>query len=299
VTYVHTAAPGPWVAFGAYVDTGGPPLIAAHFVHGPGGLREVYRDAQAAPAGVGGTFSGVQPFHEAGVAPDGSLTFGAGVSGGSAAGGLFRASAANVITPLLLEGDTVTTPGGGTYTFFARWAAVNAAGDVGFNADVLRAPAISSREAVFVLEGGVQREIVIRGDPIPGTSPARYFQGLSGSSPPELSDAGLVAFTASIGDVGEALVERAVVVDDGGDLGVLVKEGDPVPGVPGAVFTDFNEARVDATGRIAINAFTSLGAGIFLATKPPQVPALPVSGLVVLAAALAGAAARRRGPIRR
>jgi hypothetical protein len=86
---------------------------------------------------------------------------------------------------------------------------------------------------------------------------------------------------------------RAVIVDDAGDLGVLVKEGDLVPGVPGAVFSDFVEARVDASGRIAIHALTSLGAGVFLATKPPEVPALPTAALVALAVALGGAAAAR------
>ena len=291
---MHTIAPGPWVAFGGLVDPGG---LAAHFVKGPGALREVYREGQAAPAAVGGSFTGVQPFWEGGVTPDGALTFGAAVAGGSATSGVFRSSNTGVITALLLEGDGVTTPGGGTFTGFARSVGVNAAGDAGFAADVLRAPAAFSQEAIFVLEGGSQREIVFRGDAIPGTSPARFFQGLSGSSPPELSSFGTVAFTASIGDVGETIVERAVIVDDGGDLGVLVKQGDPVPGVPGAVFTDFNEARVDASGRIAINAFTSLGAGVFLATQPRQLPALPPAGALLLVAALLGPFVARIGRV--
>jgi hypothetical protein len=292
---MHTIAPGPWVAFGGLVDPGG---LAAHFVKGPGALREIYREGQAAPAAVGGSFAGVQPFWEGGVTPDGAVTFGAAVSGGSATSGIFRSSNTGVITALLLEGDGVTTPGGGTFTGFARSVGVNAAGDAGFAADVLRSPATFSQEAIFVLEGGSQREIVFRGDAIPGTSPARFFQGLSGSSPPELSSFGTVAFTASIGDVGETIVERAVIVDDGGVLGVLVKEGDPVPGVPGAVFTDFNEARVDASGRIAINAFTSLGAGVFLATQPRQLPALPPAGALLLVAALLVPSVARIGRVR-
>jgi hypothetical protein len=295
VPWVHSAASGPWVAFGAEVDTGGPD-IAVHLVHGPSGLREVYREGGAAPAGVGGVFSPVEPFHEAGVAADGSVAFSAVVSGGSAASGLFRSSSAGTTAALLLEGDAVTTAGGGAFTGFGPWAGVNAAGDVGFNADVLRAPVAFPREAVFVLESGAQREIVIRGDAIPGApAAAPLFGGLSGSSPPGLSDAGVVVFTALLEDAGLTASARAVVVDDAGDLGVLVQEGDPVPGVAGATFLDFTEARIDADGRIAIQASTTHGAGVFLATQPAKVPSLSWWGLTALAAILAyrGAAATR------
>jgi hypothetical protein len=296
VPWVHSAAPGPWVAFGAEVDTGGPDPIAVHLAYGPSGLREIYREGGAAPAGVGGVFSPVEPFHEAGVAADGSVTFGAPVSGGSAASGLFRSSAAGTTTSLLLEGDAVATAGGGTFTGFGLWAGVNAAGDVGFNADVLRAPVAFPREAVFALEAGAQREIVIRGDPVPGApAVAPLFGGLSGSSPPGLSDAGIVVFTATLEDAGLTTSVRAVVVEDAGDLGVLVKEGDPVPGVAGATFLDFTEARIDADGRIAIHASTTQGSGVFLATQPAKVPSLSWWGLTALAALLAfrGVAATR------
>lgn len=295
-TYVHSAAPGPWVAFGAEVDPGSGSPVAAHFLHGPDGLHEVYRDGQAAPAAVGGVFSPVQPFWEAGVAPDGSVTFGALVSGGSAASGLFRASAAGAIAPLLLEGDAVTTPGGGTFTHLPQWASVNGSGDVAFDPDVLRAPIAYPRHAVFVLEGGVQREILIRGDPVPGASPAApLFSGLLGSTPPEISDAGVVVFPATLEDASQAVNDAAVVVDDGGDLAVLVKAGDPVPGVPGAAFNRFDEARIDAAGRIAIFASTDVGEGVFLATKPaPPIPALPELGLLTLAVVLL-ASTRRIG----
>jgi hypothetical protein len=299
VTTIHSAAPGPWVAFGADVDVGGGSPIAVHLVHGPNGLHEVYREGQPAPAAVGGVFSPVQSFWEADVAADGSVTFGALVSGGSAASGLFRASAGGAIAPLLLEGDAVTTPGGGTFTRMPQWASVNGAGDVAFDPDVLRAPATTPREAVFVLEGGAQREIAIRGDAIPGASPAApLFSGLLGSSPPEISDAGVVVFTAILEDASQTASDRAVVVDDRGDLAVLVKAGDPVPGVPGAVFTSFTEARIDAAGRIAIEASTDVGEGVFLATKASSaVPALPGIGLLTLAAVLL-ASRRRIGPRR-
>lgn len=291
VSNVHAAAPGPWVAFGVEADPGGPGTLAAHVAHGPSGLREVYREGSAAPAGVGGVFSPVGTSDEADVTADGSVVFGANVSGGSAASGLFHSSAAGTLTSLLLEGDAVATPGGGTFAGLGYFVAANDAGDVSFNAAVLRAPVAFPREGVFVLEsGGAQREIVIRGDAVPGAPPAApLFGGLSGSSPPEISDAGVVVFTATLEDAGLTASARAVLVDDGADFGVLVKEGDPVPDVPGATFLDFSEARIDAQGRIAINASTTLGSGVFLATLPPAIPALPGWGLVAISAILATA----------
>jgi len=75
VLYVHTATATPAVAFGALVDTGGVDPIAVHFVHEPTALREIFRDGQAAPAGVGGSFSDVQAWWVPALEPDGTATF--------------------------------------------------------------------------------------------------------------------------------------------------------------------------------------------------------------------------------
>ncbi len=295
VLYVHTATATPSLAFGAHVDAGGVDPIAAHFVHEPTALREIYRDGGSAPAAVGGTFSGVQAWWPPALEADGTTTFYSRVSGGSVTSGIFQASPANVVTPLLLEGAALTTPGGGTFIDFAQSVDANDAGDLVINADVLRPPSISSFQGIFVLEGGVQREVIYRGDPLPGTSPPRFYLGLAGSGAPALDGAGNVAFAASLTDDLENVVERAIVVSRSGELAVLLKEGDPVPGIPGDVFTDFPEVRVDETGRIAFYGFTTTGTGVFLATPAaPAVTAAPPLALAALALGIAMAAGRAR-----
>jgi len=293
VQFIHAANASEAVAFGAEIDDGGP--SQAQFVH-DGSLREIFRDGTAAPAGVGGTFSGVQSWWTPVLASDGSVVFYGDIAGGSAASGLFRASPAGAITTALLEGDAVTTPGGGTFTGFLAYVGGNAAGDAIFEAAVLRAPeTIFSRVGVFALEGGVQREIVFRGDPLPGTSPPRFFRGLAGSTSPALNASGDAAFSASIEDEDGLILERALVAERNGVLQVVAKEGDPVPGVPGDTFSDFVEVRMDDAGRIAFYAFTQTGSGVFLASPAVPVPATPGWALVVTALALLAGAAGLAG----
>jgi hypothetical protein len=301
VLFIHDVTAAASVLFGAEVDAGGVSPIGAHFVHETGGLREIYRDGQAAPAAVGGTFSGVQPWWFPALAPDGTVTFYADVSGGSVAKGLFQASPAGVVAPVLLAGDAVTTPGGGTFTDFFQFAGTNAAGDLVVAGFVQRPPLLYDPQAVFVLEGGVQRELVFRGDPIPGTSPARFFLQLGGNGPPALNTAGTVAFAASLTDELENTFERALLVDRAGTLGALVKEGDPVPGMAGATFTEFLDVRLAEDGSVAFTGYTTAGIGIFRATPPASaVHAVPPLGIALLAAALtAVAVAAAKGRSRR
>jgi hypothetical protein len=101
---------------------------------------------------------------EAGVADDESVVFSAPVSGGTAADGLFRSDAAGNLTSLLVEGDAVATPGGGTFLGFGRSVSLTPSGHVAFDAEVLRAPTASPREAALVLADGALREITIRQD---------------------------------------------------------------------------------------------------------------------------------------
>jgi hypothetical protein len=298
VEYIHAATPASAVAFGAEVDTGSG-IVDAQFVNDSSGLRELLRDGQAAPAGVGGTFSGVQSWWVPALAADASATFYGEVTGGSAASGIFHATPAGTVTPVLLEGDAVTTPGGGTFQAFSQILGGSAQGAVVFEANVLRPPeTIFARSGVFVLQGSFQREVVYRGDALPGTVPPRQYLGLAGLTPPQLNNRGDVAFAASIEDADGNVLERALILERGGQLHVLAKEGDPVPGIPGDTFSDFPEVRLDESGRVAFYAFTLTGTGVFLASPPAGVPALPPLGpaLLVLALAAAGGlvVARRR-----
>jgi len=193
----------------------------------------------------------------------------------------------------------LTTPGGGTYTGSAQNVGGNANGDLVFAADVLRPSAISAFQGIFVLEDGAQREVIYRGDALPGTSPPRLYLGLVGSGAPAIDAEGDVAFAASLTDAAENAVERAIVVSRAGELGVLLKQGDAVPGVPGDVFSDFPEVRMDESGRIALYGFTTTGTGVFLASPPaPAVLAVPPLGLVTLTLAITASAAAIRTRLR-
>jgi hypothetical protein len=291
VLYVHAAISAPAAAIGAMVDTGGASPLAVHLVHENGQLREIYREGQPAPAAVGGTFTGVQVWWIPALIPDGTAIFYADVAGGSVASGLFESSPQGVVTPVLLAGDPVTTPGGGTFESFFRLVGANGDGDLVIAPFVQRAPLLFGQQALFVLEGASQREIVFRGDPIPGTNPPRFYAQLAGSGAPALNRSGTVAFVGILTDALQNLSERALLIDAGGGLRVLLKEGDAVPGVAGATFTDFLQVRMSDDGAIVFYGLTTAGTGIFRATPPAKVPAVPAFGLALLAfGLLAGSA---------
>jgi hypothetical protein len=291
VANIHRAVAAPAVAFGAMVDAGGPGPIAAQLVAEPAGLREVIREGTPAPAPIGGTFNGVQPWWIPALAPDRTLTFYATVSGGSVASGLFRSSPTGSLSPLVVQGDAVTTPGGGSFDDFFQVVGGNSQGDIVFATFLDRPPLVFTPQAVFVLEDGVQREIVVRGDAIPGSSPARFYRQLAGSGPPALNVLGTVAFVGLATDVTEQASEPHLLVDLGDGIEVLAKAGDPVPDVVGATFTGFGPVRIADDGGIAFIAYTTGGTGAFLATPPNQIEALPPFGLMLLALVLTAVSA--------
>jgi hypothetical protein len=298
--YVHDATAAAAVAFAAVVDGETPSEAFVHFVHSGAGLREIYRDGAAAPAAVGGNYSGVQAWWIPSLNADGTATFFSYLAGGSVASGFFQSSPTGTVTPVLLAGDPVTTPGGGTFESFSQMVGANGDGDIVFLAFVLRPPLLFAPQAIFVLESGVQREIVFRGDPIPGTNPARFFAQLAGSGPPAFNRAGSVAFVASLTDEFEIAWERALLVERGGELAIIAREGDPVPGLPGATFTDFLEVAIADDDTIAFYGYTTAGNGVFLATPPASVVAVPRFGLALLGVGLTAAAAmvgRRPKPV--
>ncbi len=292
---IHAATSAPSVALAAEVDTGGPSPIDALFVHDAAGLREIAREGQAAPAAMGGTFSGLSAWSPA-LQPDGSVIFYAEVSGGSAGSGFFEATPTGVTTPVMLAGDAVTTPGGGHFESFFGIVVGNAEGDLILAPFVMRPPFGFPQQSIFVIEAGVQREVVFRGDPIPGTNPARFYRQLAGNDPLALNRAGDLAFVGVLEDVLGNYSERALLVDIGDGVEILAREGDPVPGVAGAIFTDFPKVRMNDDGTIAFLAYTTAGIGVFRATRPAVVPTMPPLALALLAGLLGigGAWGQRR-----
>lgn len=296
VEQVHHVAGPLSLTFSARIATGQPLPVDAQLVVTPAGVQEVFREGDPSP--VGGSFSGVEPFHRTGVAADGSVAFGAEISGAVAPQGLFR-WAAGTITPLRLVGDVLTSTPGGTYAFIDPSVTVAADGDIAIQADVLRPGAALARDGIYVLTPGVgEREIVYHGDPVPGTSPPLFFGGVAGGTPPEIDADGDVAFTAVLTDAAEEPVAEAVLVSAGGSLRVVALSGDPVPRRPGEAFQFFPAARIDAAGRVVFEASSDAGTqGVFLATPVAMLPGLGPGGLGLLVAALlvTAALARARG----
>ena len=64
----------------------------------------------------------------------------------------------------------------------------------------VRSGAAFPTEAVYTLSGSQVEAVIHRADLIPGTNPALRFQGLLGSTPPDISAGGVVVYTATLTD---------------------------------------------------------------------------------------------------
>ena len=235
------------------------------------------------PAPGGGTFAGLGS-HSAAQIDDDSVVFRADVSGGTTTSGLYRWDA-GVVTPLVVAGDAVATPGGGTFADIRAWLDANASGTVVFAADILRA-GNPAWPALFVLKAGALTEILYLGDPVPG-SPGRHF---SNAWDVAINASGQVAFTAPL----QESPWNGLFFWDGTRLVPVVLADTPHPESGGHEFYQFgNRLEVEDSGRIVFDAgSTDLAAwGVFTASRVAVVPALPTAGTLILQLSLAAAAA--------
>jgi hypothetical protein len=134
--------------------------------------------------------------------------------------------------------------------------------------------------------------VIRRGDPLPGL-PGETFRTPIGLSRAgfRINAAGDVAFAAG----SDETFRRGVFVSRGSTIAKIVADGESVPGVAGAAFTDFMAVASNDSGQIAFFAFTTAGSGVFLATPfTPEVPFAPTWALGVLGVALALGALRIR-----
>jgi hypothetical protein len=270
------------LAFGGTIDPGVGGAVTAHFVGTPAAVSVVYREGGATP--VGGTFTGVETFHATALAADGSLAFVAKVAGGAASSGLFRWSA-GVAVPLLVA-DALLPGDLGVLEAFGSSTGSNEQGDIAFNADVLLPGAPFATEGIYVLESGVVRLVIRRDEAISGTNPVLYFQGLLGSTAPDPSANGITVFTALVEDA-SFQPQGAVIAEHGGATRIVSLTGRAVPGVPGSVFTDYSDARINSAGEIVFTASTSTGTGVFVARPRSSVPGLAPLGVAMTASAMA------------
>jgi hypothetical protein len=234
------------------------------------------------PAPGGGTFAGIASKRGA-LVDDDSAVFYAQVIGGATTSGLFR-SDGGVITSLLVQGDAVPTPRGGTVDGIRTWMDANASGSVVFVAEIVREgnpawPAVFIREA-----NGTFHEILYLGDPVPGSA-GRHF---SGAWDLAINASGNLAFTAPL----QEPPWSGLFVWDGAKIVPVVLVDTPVPGLGGREFYQFgNRLEIDSGGRVIFDAgSTDLGAwGVFAATQVEEVPVLPRMGRLLLPLTLVSA----------
>ena len=164
--------------------------ISAHAVP-PYVAVAVALEGQAAPAGVGGTFSSFG--HSLAWYPvlndSGDVAFRAEVTGGSASVGVFLYSG-GTITILVLAGDAAPDSGGGSFDDF-EVVSINGSGDVAFDSVISGGTA---SQGLYVASGGSLTTVAMEGDSAPDTGGGTY----SGLSFPLVNDVGDVAFYAAV-----------------------------------------------------------------------------------------------------
>jgi hypothetical protein len=261
------------------------------------GLESVVRDGDPAPASVGGTFTGMGNVLGAGLAADGTVAFGALVTGGSVSHGIFLRVPGGAITPLLLPGEPILTPSGGSFEALGRDVSMAPDGDVVLEADIMRPGGTHLETAVFAVGDEGQRELVHIGQTLPGTGGAA-FNNISWL--PSGNASGTVALVVSgfYDTPDPPYFVSALYVTRGTELVPVLKSRDPLPELPGQIVDEIHIARINASGQIAFTASTSpLGRlGVFLATPvAPEVPLAPPLALGALAAMLLATAHRVRG----
>lgn len=193
----------------------------------------------------------------------GEIIFHAGLSGPVPfMNGLFRETGiVKVITPVVLPGDPA--PGGGTIENVTQ-SDINDRGDIVYRAFL---DGTDAGDGLFIRTSGGQLPLALQGQAAPGTTGTyRFFEQ------PLLTDSGFVLFGASLD--GTPATEGIFVHDRLlGQTFPVVLVGDPLAGVPGAMFKDvispFQAMDINESGQISFFAILTDGRfGIFLATPP-------------------------------
>jgi hypothetical protein len=279
------------VLFSAQVTTPGGQR-SGWFLEDGGAIALIALEGTTAPGTGGGTFETLDPSDVQLV--DGVTTLGAfEIANGDAGSGIFR-HAAGTLAPLVLEGDPVTAPRGGT--FGRVWAvSANADGDAAFRGGVFRDGLTVPLEGVFVLRGSGLDEIIYWDDPMPGTDHGRF----RGPFRVRLNAHGDAAISATFAD-DDGYGRRALIATRGGALHPVAFEADSVHATPDFDFNEFFDHHLVDDGRVFFIASVPGGSGLYVASPATAVPALE-SGRLILILALAVAPLalmRRRRPAR-
>jgi hypothetical protein len=244
-------------------------------------------EGMTAPGTGGGTF-GALAGDDARLV-DGVTTLGAfEILNGDSGSGIFR-HAAGTLAPLVVEGDPVTAPRGGT--FGRVWAASsNADGDTAFRGGVYRDGLPVAMEGAFVLRGSGLDEIIYYDDPMPGTDHGRLHTPVR----PRLNAHGDVAISTYFRD-DDGKYRKALIATRSGVLHAVAFETGSPNAAPGFDFHEFWDHQISDDGDVFFIASTPEGSGIYSASPVPAVPALETGrSLLILGLAVAAFLVMRR-----
>jgi hypothetical protein len=253
------------------------------FLESGGGVSSVYLEGDPAPAAVGGTYASVTTL-DAALSDGGRVHFVADLAGSTVPSALLRYEAA-VVTPVLLEGDPVATPRGGSWGGFILVAA-SGSGKVAVRGLVVdRQPLPFPLGLALVFDGGDLDEIAASHDPIPGTGQA-FLREAFQIAPNDSGDVSMVGLMQD----DDGLSRSVLLATRQGSLRPVVFEADSPNASDDIGFLQIWDSQIDAVGRIAFSSSVAGGSGIFLATPVDAVPAVGPLGLLLLWTGLIAAA---------
>ncbi len=229
------------------------------------GLSLVARKLDEAPGTSGAQFSGIVTFGDPLISDAGNVAFAAFLDGpfvdATNNSGIWKE--AGDLNLLVREGDNAPGVDSAVFgidppftsTFFI--GSINKHDRTAFRA-YINGPSISS------LTDGVWKEspgkglvlVALEGDAAPGTGGVLF----SGFGAPQLNDAGKVAFTGFAPFFSGIWKESS-------SLHVVVKQGDPAPGFPGASFFSFRNVELNNKGLTAFLVTTTFGPGLSVWTE--------------------------------
>ncbi len=194
------------------------------FVDSEGAHDPMILGGEAAPAPPGGTYDpSTSDLDRHGLADSGAVAFLSGVSGGSAASGIFTGTGSGE-TDVVLAGGA--TPAGGTYDAF-RYPGGSPSGHVVFVADVAAGP---PDIGIFRYLGEAGSSIALSGQEAPGTEGLTFTDFYY----PAVNASGDVVFLASADG---SVPLGGIFLSLDGDLRPVAIENGPAPGTSGGTLT--------------------------------------------------------------
>ena len=187
-----------------------------------------------------------------------------GVLAIAAAAGL--AGTAGAIEPTVVMKTGTQAPGTpGVFEQVFGPPAIDAAGDVVFGALLAEGPGVTndSRTGIWATEMGMLGLAARAGSQAPGTDGA-VFEFFGGEPVLVTRRGGRVGFVATlVPGVGDATSANdwGVWAGPPGALDLVVREGDPAPGIPGAIVDELQTPYLGADGSVAISGGLELGPG--------------------------------------